>query len=542
MPALPVPRAADPLEVLEGMPAAFFQVDARWRFTYVNEVAERLMRRTRAQLLGRCLWASFPEAVGTVFEAAYRSASASGEPVVFEAASPGPDDGWYDVQAWPCAGGLAVAFRESTDRHRTDERLRRGAARTAFLDRLAGELAAEHDGAAALARLARLVVPELTDGCIVTVVDRDGRPRDVSSWHTDPGRRELLERYTEVRLDTLPPESPVGRALREGTPAAAAVDDVLALMPCGTAAELLRALGSASVVVLPLRAGARTIGVLTLYQDPDRPATADALLTAHEVAARAGLAVDRLHRQHQQAQLAEGLQRSLLTDPPDLPGLSVAVRYVPATEAARVGGDWYDAFLQRDGTPVVVIGDVVGHDIAAAAAMGQLRGLLRGIAHYSGAGPVEVLRGLDEAVTSMHADTLATAAVARFEPAGAGRTRLRWANAGHPPPVLVGRDGRVTVLGGRSGDLLLGVDPAAGRRERVRLLRPGDTVLLHTDGLIERRDATIDAGTAQLVAELRVLAGRPPEELCEALVARMLQGTPQDDAALVTVRIGRPPA
>ena len=156
------------------------------------------------------------------------------------------------------------------------------------------------------------------------------------------------------------------------------------------------------------------------------------------MAAQAGRAIERVHRQSQQAQLAEALQRSLLTDPPEIADAEVVVRYVPAAEAARVGGDWYDAFLQRDGSAVVVIGDVVGHDTAAAAAMGQLRGLLRGIAHYSGAGPAEVLRGLDEAIWDMHTDTLATAAVARLEradgDAGAGPgcggptpgTRRRW--------------------------------------------------------------------------------------------------------------------
>ena len=119
------------------------------------------------------------------------------------------------------------------------------------------------------------------------------------------------------------------------------------------------------------------------------------------------------------------------------------VRYVPAAEAARVGGDWYDAFLQRDGAPVLVIGDVVGHDTAAAAAMGQLRGLLRGIAHHSGAGPAEVLHGLDEAMASMHTGTLATAVVARLERCRerGRRSRLRWANAGHPPPLLLRADG-----------------------------------------------------------------------------------------------------
>jgi serine phosphatase RsbU (regulator of sigma subunit) len=248
--------------------------------------------------------------------------------------------------------------------------------------------------------------------------------------------------------------------------------------------------------------------------------------------------------QSQQAQLAEALQRSLLTDPPDIGRTAVVARYVPAAEAARVGGDWYDAFLQRDGSPVVVIGDVVGHDTAAAAAMGQLRGLLRGIAHFSGAGPAEVLRGLDEAIAHMHTETLATAAVARLERAdgddasdGDGWTRLRWANAGHPPPMVLHPDGTVAILGAEIGDLMLGVDAATDRVETVLALEPGATVLLYTDGLVERRDSTLDEGIARLVGRLRAQVGRPLDELCDALIEEMLQGTPQDDVALVALRL-----
>ncbi|GHE07152.1 hypothetical protein GCM10011381_02100 [Klenkia taihuensis] len=107
------------------------------------------------------------------------------------------------------------------------------------------------------------------------------------------------------------------------------------------------------------------------------------------------------------------LQRSLLTAPPEPDHAQVVVRYLPAVEAAQVGGDWYDAFLQPDGTTMIVIGDVVGHDTEAAASMGALRGLLRGIVTYSGAGPAEVLRGLDKSIQVLEVGTLATAAVAR---------------------------------------------------------------------------------------------------------------------------------
>jgi serine phosphatase RsbU (regulator of sigma subunit) len=292
-------------------------------------------------------------------------------------------------------------------------------------------------------------------------------------------------------------------------------------------------------VVLPLTAEGRTFGVLTLYLDAGRTLSEEDLDTARQVAAEAGRAVARVHRQSQQAQLAEALQRSLLTDPPATGDVQIAVRYVPAAEAARIGGDWYDAFPQRNGSPVLVIGDVVGHDTEAAAAMGQLRALLRGIAHYSGAGPAEVLRGLDEAIADMHTDTLATAAVARLEPSatGDGWSRLRWANAGHPPPILIGADGDTTVLGGRIGDLMLGVDCTVDRAESVVDVAPDSTVLLYTDGLIERHGSTLDEGLALVCARLGELAGKPLEELCDALLDEMLQVTPQDDVAIVAVRL-----
>jgi serine phosphatase RsbU (regulator of sigma subunit) len=310
-------------------------------------------------------------------------------------------------------------------------------------------------------------------------------------------------------------------------------------MPPGRARDLLAALHPTTAVVLPLGAEGRTFGVLTLYLDDGRTLSDEDLDTAARVAAEAGRAVARVHRQSQQAQLAEALQRSLLTEPAAAGDVQIAVRYVPAAEAARVGGDWYDAFPQRDGTPVVVIGDVVGHDTAAAAAMGQLRALLRGIAHFSGAGPAEVLRGLDEAIADMHTGTLATAAIARIEraPANDGSRLLRWANAGHPPPILLERDGRTTVLGGPVGDLMLGVDCAAGRLEAVRELPPGSTVLLYTDGLVERYGSTLDVGTDRLRDLLGALADRPLDELCDALLEKMLQGRRQDDVAIVAVRL-----
>jgi serine phosphatase RsbU (regulator of sigma subunit) len=532
----------DLLRFLETMPAAFCFLDAQWRFRYVNSEAQRLMGRPRDAIVGHSLWNIFPPAVGGALEASCRSAVATGAPMTFEASLPGAPDGWFEMRVCPGAEGVVVYVVDVTDRRDAAEVARRAVARSTLLARVSAGLADEADPESALAHLARLVVPALTDGCIVTVVDAEGRARDVGSWHADPARRPLMAEYAGLRLETLPSTSPVARGLQAGIRVTESVDAVLALMAPGPARDLLRAIAPATATVLPLSAEGRTVGVLTLYQDAGRLISADDLDTAAQVTAEAAQAVARVHRQSQQAQRAEILQRSLLTDLPDLGGTTAVVRYVPAMAAARVGGDWYDAFLQRDGNPVVVIGDVVGHDTAAAAAMGQLRGLLRGIAHYSGAGPAEVLRGLDEAIAHMHPETLATAAVARLERPRKGSPgwRLRWANAGHPPPVVLGSDGTVTLLGGGLGDLLLGMDATAVRSESVVDLPPDATVVLYTDGLIERRGSTLDEGMARLSTALHDVAGRPLDEICDSLLARMLDGRPQDDVALLAVRA--PPA
>jgi serine phosphatase RsbU (regulator of sigma subunit) len=315
------------------------------------------------------------------------------------------------------------------------------------------------------------------------------------------------------------------------------------MIPPGEARELFGLLAPGALAVLPMRGRGRTLGLLTLYVVGTRTLTEEDIAAAQDVADRAGLALDNARLYRAQAQLAEGLQRSLLTEPPEPDHAEIAVRYVPAAEAARVGGDWYDAFLQPGGSTMLVIGDVVGHDTEAAAAMGQLRGLLRGIATYSDAGPVEVLRGLDSSMSILQTNTLATAAVARFEQTpdelDRGVTRMRWANAGHLPPLVINPDGSVAELASWRGDLLLGVDPGTQRRESVVTLDRGTTVLLYTDGLIERRDDDLDAGMVRLREALLELADRPLDDLLDELLDRLVDGTPEDDVALVAVRLHR---
>ncbi|MCZ2858909.1 SpoIIE family protein phosphatase [Blastococcus sp. VKM Ac-2987] len=526
---------------LEAMPAGFYSLDREWRFTHVNAEAERLLQATREELLGRELWEAFPDARGSVFENRYREAVVTGQPISFDAYYPPPLDGWYELRAWPSPDGLSVYFLEVTERRHAQEQADRAAQRLSLLANVSADLAGALDQQAAMAHLPELVVPALADFCIVTVVDPDGRPRDVGCWHRDPVMRPLLERYTEVRMDSMPPDSPAACSLRTGRQGRSAGSDVLALLGPGAARELLEQLAPREAVVLPMRGRQRTLGLLTLYYAENTPFRAENVATAQEAADRAGLALDNGRLYSAQQQLAEGLQRSLLTEPPEPDHAEIAVRYLPAAEAARVGGDWYDAFLQPGGATMLVIGDVVGHDTEAAAAMGQLRGLLRGVATYSDAGPREVLRGLDASMTTLQIPTLATAAVARLEQTPGevdqGVTRMRWANAGHLPPLVITEDGKIAELGEWTGDLLLGVDPGVQRRETVVTLNRGSTVLLYTDGLVERRDSDLDAGILRLREALVELADLPLQALLDELLERLVHGRPEDDVALVAVRL-----
>jgi PAS domain S-box-containing protein len=527
--------------LLEAMPAGFYSLDHEWQFTHVNAEAERLLGRSREELLGQVLWEAFPAATSSVFEESYRSAVRTGQPVNFDAHYPAPLDGWYELRAWPTPEGLSVYFTEITERRRVRARAERSAQQLALLAQVSAELAGTLDTEAATARLPRLVVPALSDFCVLTVIDADGRPRDVGSWHADPAYRSVLERYAEVRMEVMPVTAPVARALHTGEAVSFAGDDVLDVLPPGRAKELLAVLSPATEIALPLRARGRTVGLLTLFYAEGHAPTPEDVAVAQDVADRAGLALDNARLYGQQQQLAEGLQRSLLTDPPEPDHAQIAVRYLPAVEAARVGGDWYDAFLQPGGATMLVIGDVVGHDTEAAAAMGQLRGLLRGIAAYSDAPPAEVLRGLDASMAVLQTRVLATAAVARFEQTDderrRGVTRMRWANAGHLPPLVINPDGTVAELASWRGDLLLGVDPEARRQESVVTLDRGATVLLFTDGLVERRDADLDAGMVRLREALTELADRPLEELLDRVIERLVDGRPEDDVALVAVRL-----
>jgi PAS domain S-box-containing protein len=312
-------------------------------------------------------------------------------------------------------------------------------------------------------------------------------------------------------------ECPVWRALRSGRTVTA--DDEVFWHADGHPVPV-------EIIAVPTVEDGAVSGVVVSFRD----------LTDRLAAQRQAAELARVREQAAaQRALSDRLQAALLTPPPAHPELEVAVRYHPAVHDAHVGGDWYDAFLQPGGELVVVIGDVVGHDSRAAATMGQLRGLLRAIA-YGDEGPLgAVLTRVEHAARGLGVAAMATALVARLCPLGSGAHELRWSSAGHLPPVLLAPDGTSRVLA-TAPDLLLGVQPDARRAEHRAVLPAGRTLLLFTDGLVERRRADLDAGTERLRAAVADLGRAPLEELCDTVLSRLVPGAGEDDVALLAVR------
>jgi hypothetical protein len=253
------------------------------------------------------------------------------------------------------------------------------------------------------------------------------------------------------------------------------------------------------------------------------------------IAVSLGEAIGRAAVRQAERRVSEVLQRSLLVEPAVQPGLEIAVRYRPAAEEAQIGGDWFDAFALSDGSLAVVVGDVTGHDADAAAAMAQVRNLLRGVAYTLEGAPADVLAGVDRAMEGLGIDVFASAVLALVAPAdGRGRRDVRWSNAGHLPPVLVlpGGDARLQTS---APDVLLGLGEAA-RTDHALTLPPGAALVVYTDGLIERRGVSLVDSLEWLAGTLRGHDGSTAEQLCDHVIGQ-LDGAVEDDVAMLVLRV-----
>jgi GAF domain-containing protein/PAS domain-containing protein len=434
---------------------------------------------------------------------------------------------------------LDVSARRQAER--TRDRL---AEHVGLLGRVSEALAGTLDVETALTRLADQMLPAFADWVGMQIYDERGERGRAVVRHRD---RRLEREATEIRegiVAGLGEGSPSRRAVLSGQPVllqSVSAQDLAEYVPDEDTRALVERMGTDSVLSVPLPGRHHVRGSMTLVRNAPTPAfTPQDLAVGVEVGRRAGVALDTLSLYARQHDLAAELQHSLLTEPPENEQTEVVVRYVAAAEEAQVGGDWYDAFLQADGGMVLVIGDVMGHDTRAAAAMGQLRALLRGIGYTTGTGAAEMLSRLDEAIEGLQVRTTATVLVVRVEPRApddTGPARLCWSNAGHPPAIVVPPVGGAVALEKEDPDLLLGVLAHTEREETSAVLEPGGTLLLYTDGLIERRGESLDRGIATLTAAVDRLAGLPLSVMCDRLLAELLPEDNEDDVALVAVRL-----
>ncbi|MDQ0752841.1 serine phosphatase RsbU (regulator of sigma subunit) [Streptomyces africanus] len=255
------------------------------------------------------------------------------------------------------------------------------------------------------------------------------------------------------------------------------------------------------------------------------------------LASAAGIAIENVRLFEQVRLGAEQFQRLLLPALPDLRPFTAAAVYRPAAEPSRLGGDWYDAIPLPGDVVAVVIGDVVGHDLEAAAAMASTRNMLRALLFERGSTPGAVLARLDRTLQAITTNPVTTTALARIEPEGPG-WRIHWSTAGHVPPLLLTPEGRAEYLSAEPG-LPLGVDLQEPRPDHSRFLSPGATLVFFTDGLIEHPAHCIDESMKELADLATVHAALPLDELVRAL-ADQHPSDGHDDMAVLALRI--PPA
>ncbi|MER7661625.1 SpoIIE family protein phosphatase [Streptomyces sp. NPDC096193] len=394
--------------------------------------------------------------------------------------------------------------------------------------------------------LAQVSVPRFADFATVELLDSVVRGEEPSSVEADLRRAALSGRRTDSPFQPVGdvigfdiPTTPMAAALASGHGVREA--DLMvahgwrAQDPPGAEAAL--AYGIRSLVTVPLRAGGVVLGVTNFWRtEHTTPFEPEDLSFAEELAARAAVAIDNARRFTREHALAVALQRSLLPGVlPEQDSVDVAHRYLPAH--AGVGGDWFDVIPLPGARVALVVGDVVGHGMHAAATMGRLRTAVHNFSTLD-MPPDEILGHLDELVTRIEEEeggdgvAGATCLYAVYDSAS-GRCCL--ARAGHPAPALVRPDGTVDLLPDMpvSPPLGVGVLPV----ETVELQLPeGSGLVLFTDGLVEHRDRDIDAGLHLLRSTLTEGGDRTPEEMCEAVVRAMVEPDRTDDIALLVAR------
>ncbi|MFI8166212.1 SpoIIE family protein phosphatase [Streptomyces sp. NPDC085931] len=434
-----------------------------------------------------------------------------------------------DQQAWDASRRPETAAEPLTELERL-----------ALLAETTTRLTSTLDVDEALRRLVALVLPRLADWAVVDLITERDEVWRSAVVHADG---DALVHHEELQgpMPPVPEESPMplSRALRGVASTLAGPQTYQREPDSGIAVEqqrLFKATGIHSAAIVPIRSTREVLGALTLgradkqgdYTDADLPLIED-------IARRAALALDNARLYQRQRKVAETMQNHLLPQLPRLPGLRMIARYLPAPDASQVGGDWYDAFRLPDGATALAVGDVVGHDLEAAAGMAQVRNMLRAYAWSHQEPPSRIVDRLDEAVTHITNVPMATMIFARLEAADDGHWELRWTNAGHPPPLLISRDGLTRYLLDGHG-ILLGTGAGKPRPDASTVLPPGSTLLLYTDGLIEAVGRSLDEGLERLRQHAAALAHRPMASFTDELLRRVRPTENDDDVALLVLR------
>jgi GAF domain-containing protein len=401
-----------------------------------------------------------------------------------------------------------------------------GRERLSLLSDVTKLLSSSLDPTTVIQRTTNLVVGRVSDGCVIHVPGESGLQRlDVRGGGVvESGAAEELIGPDNVPFDS---DAPAAVAYRTGR---------IQRAPISASAE-----GGehATALAVPFAANGEVIGVMTFFDGPGRQFEPDDVSLATEVASRTGVALSNATRFQREHVVAEVLQRAVLPDfLPTVEGLEFDAEYRAGAAGTYVGGDWYDVFQLEDDRVIFSVGDVMGKGAPAAALMGQVRTAIRAYA-VSGQNPSEVLASLDHLFDALVEDRVVTVVVGTIDPK---RGTVQLANAGHPSPLIVRADGATTFASTQSS-LLIAAGLGGPERPADELaLHPGDTLVMYSDGLIERRSELITVGMQRLAdAATAVALGGWPVRAAAELATRLGDDERADDVVVLALRyVGLP--
>jgi len=529
--------------ILETMPNAFFSLDANLTITSLNAEAERLLRRSRDEVLGDRFLGTFPEAVGAGFDRRFRHALESGESVVFEEFY-APFDGWFEVHAWPDRGGLNVYFSDVSERRNSEfaqsaalDEARRAQARLTFVADVSTRLHGAVTRTELYERLSQTVITYIADWCTVVVPSGEELIR-VAAAHRDPILDGLAKRLVGGYPHPFSGPSPGVVVYRSGEPlrlrqlAQQIVTDLDDSIASAAYGRTLRLLGDGPGLIMPIFFNGDVVAVLTMVRIGGEPFSDADIAAMQQVTATVADRLDDALHLETQRETASALQAAAL--PRTLPTsdrLALAAGYRAASEGTQVGGDWYDAFELQSGHIALVVGDAAGHGLQAAALMTQMRNALR--AHlFDSFGPSESIAKLSSFIATQEPEAFATIICVEIDPA-TGETI--WASAGHPAPILLNREGVSVHLRGKPAPPIGSADPQSLRLpiEHPVVLKPGDRLVMFTDGLFERRGVDIEIGLTHLMITAEETRDTDVGTACESILRGMLLGSHDDDVCLL---------